>query len=372
MGVRVLFAGGGTGGHLFPALAIADQVKQMRADAEVAFVGAAGRIESRVVPQRGYPFYPIRVVGFRRRRALANVLFPVHLLIALVQSWSLLRRLRPTVVVGTGGYVSGPPVFVATLLRVPTLLQEQNSYPGVTTRLLARRVHEVHIVYEQTRRYIHRQHGVVVSGNPIRGEIGRVAREKGMAFFGFDPGRLAVLVTGGSQGASSINRAMLGALPSLLQDGVQVVWLTGENDYEHIREAVRVMRNPGVERLLYLKPFLAEMEYAFAVSDAVVCRSGATTMAEIAMAGVPAILVPYPYAAADHQTHNARAVVEQGAAVLCNDAAVETELPGILQGMLSDRERLERMRTAARSLARPEAAHTLAEAVLRLATKHHD
>jgi UDP-N-acetylglucosamine--N-acetylmuramyl-(pentapeptide) pyrophosphoryl-undecaprenol N-acetylglucosamine transferase len=162
MSVRVLFAGGGTGGHLFPALAIADQMKRMRADVEVAFVGAAGRIEARVVPQRGYAFYPIRVVGFRRRLTLANLLFPVHLLVALVQSWALLRRLRPAVVVGTGGYVSGPPVFVATLLGIPTVLQEQNSYPGVTTRLLARRVDEVHIVYPPTRKYLRRVRNVVV------------------------------------------------------------------------------------------------------------------------------------------------------------------------------------------------------------------
>jgi UDP-N-acetylglucosamine--N-acetylmuramyl-(pentapeptide) pyrophosphoryl-undecaprenol N-acetylglucosamine transferase len=198
-----------------------------------------------------------------------------------------------------------------------------------------------------------------------------VSREEGHAFFELDAGKTTVLVTGGSQGAASINAAMLGALTSLVHDAIQVIWLTGETEYAHIRAAVDAMRIPGVDSMLYLKPFLAAMEYALAAADVVVCRSGATTLAELAAAGVPAILVPYPFAAADHQTHNARAVVEQGAAVLCKDDALNAELLPALQHMLRNRERLQKMRTAAQALARPEAARILAEAVLHMATGRH-
>jgi UDP-N-acetylglucosamine--N-acetylmuramyl-(pentapeptide) pyrophosphoryl-undecaprenol N-acetylglucosamine transferase len=372
MGVSLLFAAGGTGGHLIPALAIADEVKQLAADAIIEFVGASGRMEAKVVPEHGYAFHAISVAGFQRRRLTANLFFPIRLVVALVQSWMLIRRMKPDVVVGTGGYVTGPPLFVASLCGIPTLIQEQNSYPGVTTRLLAKRVREVHLAFDAASDHLKRRQQVYLSGNPIRSRIGLVSREDAAAFFDLDSQTRTVLVTGGSQGAASINRAVRDILPRLLEDGVQVIWLTGQSEFERIVQAIGGAAENVQGRRVRVYGFLREMECAWAACDLVVCRAGAITLAEVTRAGVPSVLVPYPFAAADHQTENAKAMVEQGAAVLCKDEMIDRDLYPTVKELLANADRLQRMAAAARSMARPEAARTIAEAVLRLATGRHD
>jgi UDP-N-acetylglucosamine--N-acetylmuramyl-(pentapeptide) pyrophosphoryl-undecaprenol N-acetylglucosamine transferase len=369
--MHVLFAAGGTGGHLFPALSIADEVKRLRPDAVIEFVGASRNMEATVVPGRGYAFHAISVAGFQRRRLAANLFFPIRLAIALGQSWRLLSRLQPDVVVGTGGYVTGPPLFVASLRGIPTLIQEQNSYPGITTRLLAKRAKEVHLAFDAARRFLKRSEGVFLSGNPIRSGVGAVSRKEAAAFFGLDPDQRTLLVTGGSQGAASLNRAVMHALPGLLEDRIQIVWLTGRNEYERITQAVAHMGDAGKKERVKVFGFLKEMENAWASCDVVVCRAGASTLAEVTRAGVPSVLVPYPFAAADHQTGNAQAMVEQGAALLCKDQMIDQDLYRMAHDLFEDTEKRQRMAAAARSLATPEAAATLANAVIRLATERH-
>jgi UDP-N-acetylglucosamine--N-acetylmuramyl-(pentapeptide) pyrophosphoryl-undecaprenol N-acetylglucosamine transferase len=361
---RLFFAGGGTGGHLFPAIAIADEVRRMAPEAEILFIGTKGRIESQVVPGRGYRFVSIWISGFSRSLSLSTVLFPVKVVVSMMQSFVLLLTKKPDVVVGTGGYVCGPPVMAASLLGIPTLIQEQNSYPGVTTRLLANRVNQVHITFESTRRFLGRSDNVQLTGNPVRALVGTIARADGAASLGLDPARATVLVAGGSQGAASINTAMLPIVPLLLGQGVQVVWLTGE------REFARVHRQCGTPSLpcgLVIRPFLAEMEHAFAAADLAVCRSGASTLAELMCAGLPSILVPYPQAAADHQTENARAMVEQGAALLCPDRDMGARLGVMIHELLGDAARRAAMGAAARVMGKPDAARILANAALTLA-----
>jgi UDP-N-acetylglucosamine--N-acetylmuramyl-(pentapeptide) pyrophosphoryl-undecaprenol N-acetylglucosamine transferase len=361
-----LFAGGGTGGHLYPAVAIADELRSLCPDATVVFAGTKGKIEERVVPRRGYRFVPIWISGFRRRFALETLLFPFKVVVATVQSLILIRKLRPSAVVGTGGYVCGPPVFAASLLGVPTLIQEQNSYPGVTTRLLARRASEVHVTFEATRRYLKRQDNVKVSGNPVRSSVGTVSRVEGAEFFRLDPARTTLLVFGGSLGATSLNNAMLRVLPELAARTVQVIWQTGERDHTRAREFV-LTSGDRVEALTRVHRFIERMENAFAACDLVLCRAGASTIAELTLAGLPSVLVPYPFAAADHQTENARAMAEAGAAVMCKDSEVETRLLPVVLELLADPARRQMMGTRAKKLARPEAARTLAQAVLGLA-----
>lgn len=364
--LSIVFAGGGTGGHLFPAIAIADEVKNEEPDAKITFIGTRKKIESKVVPQHGYGFEAILVRGFRRKLALENLLFPVKFVIAFFQSIVLMRKLRPDVVVGTGGYVSGPPLFVASLLGIPTLIQEQNSYPGVTTRLLASRASEVHLSFKSSEHYLKRRDNVHISGNPTRGVIGKISREKAGQFFSLDASRAVLLVFGGSLGANSINNGVLQILPHLVSRGFQVVWQTGEMDFARVdAEATKLSRVAG--GMVKVHKFIDRMEYAYAACDLAVCRAGASTVAELANAGVPSVLVPYPYAAADHQTENARAMVELGAAVMIRDSGLTGQLLETVEKLLGDPAKLRAMRERALSIGKPDAAATIARSVLRLA-----
>ncbi len=366
----IVFTGGGTGGHLYPALAIADKVRQTMQDAEIVFIGTAGKIEARVVPKEGYRFETIWISGFRRALSWSLVLFPVKVCVSLVQSWLLLRRLKPSVVVGTGGYVCGPPVFVALLLGIPVVLQEQNSFPGVTTRMLAKRAGTVFISYEGSRRFLSPDAKTVLAGNPTRASVGNVQREEAARFFALDPRMMTVLIVGGSLGAASINRAIGANLAAILGDDVQILWQTGERDTEQANAALRTVA-PDRRTRVKVFGFIDRMDLAYGASDLAICRSGASTLAELALAGLPAILVPYPFAAADHQTENANAVAAQGAAAVCPDAEIGDRVAGMVQALLRDAGKRTTMARAMRSLARPEAATTIADAVIRYSRHGH-
>lgn len=360
----LIFAGGGTGGHLFPGIAVADEIRRRRPDAAITFVGTKGKIEARVVPARGYPFVTIWITGFPRRLSLETVLFPFRIVVALVQSLVLIRRRSPDAVVGTGGYVCGPVVYAAQILGIPTLVQEQNSMPGVTTRLLAPRATEVHITFESSRRHLKRQDNIHVSGNPTRGVLGTVSRSDAAGFFGLDPARRTLLVFGGSLGATSINRALLPAAPGFAAEGIQIVWQTGEQDFDLVRTT---MDKEGDNVRVYR--FIDSMEYAYAVCDLVVCRSGAGAVAELTRVGLASVLVPYPFAAADHQTENAKVMAGAGAAMLVPDREAPALLPPAIRELLRDPERRKSMADAARRLGKPLATSALAEAVLRVARR---
>jgi len=368
--LSIVFTGGGTGGHLFPAIAIADEIRKIKPDSEITFIGTRHKIESRVVPQRGYRFETIWVSGLRRKCSVQNILFPIKIVVALVQSFFLIRKLKPDVVVGTGGYVCGPPLFVASLLEVPTLIQEQNNYPGVTTRLMASRANEVHLSFDSSRRYLKRSGNVYVSGNPTRSDVGKISRNAGAEYLGLSSDKTTLLVFGGSLGASSINNALLDNLHQVIANGIQIVWQTGEGDYQRVEsEANRLASVSGGK--VRVHKFIDKMEYAYAVCDLALCRSGATTLAELSKAGIPSILVPYPHAAADHQTENARAMVEAGAAVMIRDSELGATLLVTIQGLITDQERLHRMRKNARRVGKPDAASALARATFNLANAKH-
>ena len=364
--LNILFAGGGTGGHLFPAVAVADEVKKIKPEAEITFVGTKGDISERVAPIRGYKFVPIWVGGFKRKLTLETFLFPVKLVVALMQSFFLMRRLRPTVVVGTGGYVCGPVVYMGSVLGIPTLIQEQNSYPGFTTRFLSSRVDQVHISFESSKRFFKRARNVQLSGNPTRATLGSITRAEAASFFGLDVQKKTLLVFGGSLGARSINRAVLIILSGLMASDIQVIWQTGENDYDTIiaSSEYRAEKERGAIRVF---KFIERMEYAYSACDLALCRAGATTVAELARAGVPSVLIPYPYATADHQTENAKAMVDSGTAIMIADDTLSGELLDTLQKLLADQGRLKQMSERALSISKPKAAATIAQAVIGLA-----
>jgi UDP-N-acetylglucosamine--N-acetylmuramyl-(pentapeptide) pyrophosphoryl-undecaprenol N-acetylglucosamine transferase len=359
--LRILIAAGGTGGHLFPAISIAEQIKRNEPSVEFLFVGAKGKIEERAVPERGYPFRSIWISGFARGLKARNLLVPLKILVAVMQSIALIRDFKPHTVVGTGGFVTGPVLYAASLLHVPTLIQEQNSIPGFTTRKLAGRVNEVHVGFEGTIRFLRSARNVKVSGNPTREALGTVERAKGVVFFNLDPQKKKLLVFGGSLGASSINTAILGFAEELCRRGFQLIWQTGERDYEKIKSDLASLSGVCIEK------FIEKMEYAYAAADLVVCRAGAITLAELTRIGRAAVLVPYPHAAAGHQFLNARTLVDVGGAALVLDHELVPALKDAVFELLQDDRRREEMAQRCRSLGKPDAAKTIAEAVLRLA-----
>ncbi len=361
--LRIIIAGGGTGGHVFPAIAIAEEIHRMKSDADILFIGTKKKIEARIIPQRGYPFRPIWISGWSRRFNAGSFLFPLKVIVAMYQSYRLMRDIRPDVVVGTGGYVCGPVIRMAAHLGIPTLIQEQNSYPGVTTRMLARRATQVHITFEETKAHLKRTDNVYVTGNPTRAELESVPRDVALRKFGFQQETFVLLAFGGSLGAATINSALLEALPVIEEKKIGVIWITGDALYERVKEQA------GNRKEMLIVPFLDDMASAYAAASLALCRAGATTIAELSRVGVPSILVPYPYAAANHQEFNARTFADHGAARMVLNQDLIRELPGILSELSGNPSELDRMRTQARLLGKPGAARAIAEAVLLLSGK---
>ena len=366
-GLRAIFAGGGTGGHLFPAIAIADELKKLDPGAEILFIGTEQKIEARVVPQCGYAFRTIWISGFHRSLRIGNLLFPLKVVISLMQSRSIIQEFKPDVVIGTGGYVSGPVLRAAVSMKIPTLIQEQNSYPGVTTRMLADRVDELHLTFESSKKYFSRNDQVFISGNPTRNTLENVDIQKASTYFGFDRQQKmkTLLVIGGSLGARSINEAVQLHLDELIKNGFRILWQTGK---EYFPEASSAAKKYSSD-MMSVHQFIDRMDYAYAVADLVVCRAGATTLAELTRLGKPAILIPYPHAAANHQVENARAMAEHGAAEILYDAEVSERL---LQSVLavSDDKRLLQMSAQSRKLGKPDAAKVIAQNIIAL-SQHH-
>ena len=363
-GVRILIAGGGTGGHVFPGIAVAEELLRIRPGTEVVFVGGRRGIEATAVPEAGFPIRFLITAGFPRKRwwvwpwaALLNVA-------GLVQAILIMLSERPGAVLGTGGYVSGPLSLAARLTGRPLLIQEQNSIPGLTNRWLAGIADEVHLSFLEARSHFKRRDHLKITGNPVRSHLLAGDREQGLREFGLQPGRPTVFIFGGSLGARRINDAALEAMRRLKgRIDFQCILQTGRDDHERVLQAVSAEQLPATVR-----PFVRDMHLAYAAADLVVCRAGAMTLAEIAVCGLPAILVPYPFAAHDHQVVNAANLVERGAALQIPDAELDGErLARELAHLIVDRQALSRMSANARLFARPDAANRLARALLRWA-----
>lgn len=352
---KIIFAAGGTGGHLFPALAIADE---LRKDAEILFVGTRHKIEARVVPAHGYAFKAIWISGFHRSFRPGNLAFPLKTLVSLVQSFFLIRDFKPDVVIGTGGYVSGPVLYAASLLGIATVLHESNSYPGVTTRFLAGRATKVFLGSEHARARLRPSDNVELVGTPVRDSLHRATRADALRFFGLNPKRKTVLIVGGSLGAGSINQAVQRSIKAFAESGLQIIWQTGKDGIEQAREEISG-RNTG-----WVGAFIERMDLAYAVADLVVCRAGATTIAELTSLGKPAVLIPFPAAAADHQTLNARALVDAGAAEMIPDRELESLLKDTVLELSANPGRLRRMASASKKLGKPDAAGEIAVKIL--------
>ncbi|MGE5592512.1 MAG: undecaprenyldiphospho-muramoylpentapeptide beta-N-acetylglucosaminyltransferase [Betaproteobacteria bacterium] len=371
--MKVVFAGGGTGGHVYPGVTVARVLIERDPATSVVFVGTRKGVEADVVPKEGFPLRTIEVAGFRRRLSPDTILTALRACKGFIQSIAILRREKPDVVVGTGGYVSGPVVLGAWVLGIPTLIHEQNALPGVTTRALSRIANATAVTYPESARYLARKSRVVVTGNPVRKSILKAERGEGARALGLDPGRPTLLVFGGSQGARAINEAMVDALPDLLarHPELQVIHQTGRRDHAWVVAELKARGiDAGNRPRLVVEPYLYEMDMAMACADLVVSRAGAISIAEITARGIPAVLVPYPGAAEGHQEKNARALEAAGAAVVIPQNELGTDiLRDTVERLIYDRGELDRMARSSRSLGRPGAADALADLVVRVASR---
>jgi UDP-N-acetylglucosamine--N-acetylmuramyl-(pentapeptide) pyrophosphoryl-undecaprenol N-acetylglucosamine transferase len=362
--VKVMIAGGGTGGHVFPGIAVAEELRRAQPGAAVVFVGSQRGLEAQAVPAAGFPIRYVTARGFPRR---AWWRWPAALFsngIGFMQAVWVVASERPDVVLGTGGYVSGPVALATWLLGKPLLLQEQNSIPGIANRWLARIADEVHLSFVEARSYFNRKDHLKVSGNPVRAHILSGDRDAAIAEFGLAHGKPTIFVFGGSRGAHRINEAALDAMRRLKDRvDVQFILQTGREDYEWASRIVEQERLPA-----RVMAFLQRIHMAYAAADLVVCRSGAMTLAEIAVCGTPAILIPYPHAADDHQVVNASNLVDRGAASMILDRELSGErLAKEIAHLVADRQTLSRMSANARTFARPDAAERIAKSLIRWA-----
>ncbi len=367
--MRVIVSGGGTGGHIYPALTLIRTIGRKVPDARFLYVGTRAGLEADIVPREGIPFTTVDISGFKRSLSPANLVRGARAFGGVVKAMRIVREFRPDIAIGTGGYVCGPILLAASLLRVPSLVQEQNTVPGITNKLLSRFVRRIAVGTREALAAFPKQK-TVFTGNPIRREVMEARREEGLAAYGLDPEKKTILVSGGSRGARSINRAMTGVLAHYAgRPGVQILHVTGNDGYEETRAA---LAEAGVDweaaGNLFLRPYLYDMPQALACADLAVFRAGAIGIAELTARGVPAILIPYPYAAANHQEHNARAVEAAGAARMILDRDLSAEsLLRLLTTLLDDDGTLRKMAQASRELGRPQAAEEIAGLALEMA-----
>lgn len=359
---RILFACGGTGGHVYPALAIADAVRTLRPDAAVEFAGTTHRMEWQAVPKAGYSIQPITAASLPRGLSPRLLTFPFKLAKGLLDARRLVRGFDADVVVGTGGFVTGPVLGAAQAMGRPTLIQEQNAFAGVTNRLLGKRAREIHIAFPEAAKAFP-DGAAVLSGNPTRDVLLTGSRAEGRAHYGVPEGARMLLLFGGSLGSQRLNEALLEHAPALLETDpeLHVVWQTGKLYYERMSAAA-----PASERLHVLE-YLDEMQHAYAAADVVLCRAGAITCSELAVTRTPAILVPSPNVSEDHQTHNARSLSTAGAARLLPEAELDARMVDEVRSLLASHDERARMEAALAELARPDAADRIARRVLALA-----
>lgn len=356
---RFLFAGGGTGGHLFPAVAVAEQIREMKPEADILFIGTKDRIEGRVVPKLGFKFKSIWIKGFSRKMNFENILFPLKLIVSLIQSLVINISFKPKVAIGSGGYVAGPAIWAASVMGAKIILIEQNSYPGVTTRLLEKYASEVHLSFHESKKYLRKEKIHHITGNPVRDILGRMEKNEALKRFNLSGEKKTLLVLGGSLGAKSINEAMSESIKILVENNMQVIWQTGKNYFEQFKS----MNSENAK----VYDFVEDMNSAYSACDLLLARAGATTIAELLNLGIPAILVPSPNVAENHQYFNAKSLLDNQAAILIEDKNLKNELvKGVLETLKSE-TKLSDLKQKALAMAKPDAAKVIAQNAIKFA-----
>ena len=375
---RIIISGGGTGGHIFPAVSIANAIKELRPDAEILFVGAEGRMEMQRVPDAGYKIIGLPVAGFDRKRLWKNFAVIIKLLRSQLKARRILKEFHPQVAVGVGGYASGPTLKVAGMMGVPTLIQEQNSYAGVTNKLLAQKACKICVAYDGMEKFFPADK-IIMTGNPVRQNLlaNKQSREAAVTSFGFNPEKKTILILGGSLGARTINQTLIAALDTIKAYGdIQFIWQTGKIYIQQVKDAIttttgEAVRNPRISAItnLYVTDFIKDMASAYAAADLVISRAGAGSISEFCLLNKPVILVPSPNVAEDHQTKNALALVDKEAAIYVKDADAMKHLIPVALETVADAQKLKTLSENIAKLALPDSATIIAKEVLKLIDK---
>jgi len=366
---KFIISGGGTGGHIFPALSIADGLKERFPDCQILFVGAEGKMEMEKVPAAGYTITGLPVAGFYRGEIWRNLSFLPKLIRSLLKAKKVIKEFKPDVVVGVGGYASGPILRQANNMGIPTVLQEQNSYAGVTNRILGKKANKICVAYDKMDRFFPAEK-IVYTGNPVRSGllINSGKKEEALKYFEAVPGRPVILVLGGSLGARTINQSIIAGLGKIKNSNVQVIWQTGKYYYQDIKTLLDKMQIPN----LRVHEFIYRMDLAFLLADIVISRAGAGTISELCIVGKPSVLVPSPNVAEDHQTHNAMSLVEKDAAVLVKDSESVATLVDTALELVNNESRCEVLSQNIRKLATPDSTRDIVEVITALLKNGND
>ncbi len=374
MALRIIISGGGTGGHIFPAISIANAIRELEPDTDILFVGAEGRMEMQRVPDAGYRIIGLPVAGFDRKKLWKNFGVLWKLLVSQFRARKIIRDFRPQAAVGVGGYASGPTLKTAASMGIPTLIQEQNSYAGVTNKLLARKARKICVAYEGMERFFPADK-ILLTGNPVRQELlyTTVGRAEAIRSFGLDADRKVILILGGSLGARTINDTFASQLALIASSDIQFIWQTGKIYYPDIRETVRNREEQeGKISNLYVSDFIKDMAQAYAAADLVISRAGAGSISEFCLLHKAVILVPSPNVAEDHQTKNAMALVHKEAAICVKDAEARDSLLETALATIRDDKKLESLRRHIATLALPDSARVIAQEVIALAKEQEN
>jgi len=357
---RFIISGGGTGGHIYPAVAIANELKAQYPDAEFLFVGAQDKMEMQKVPQAGYPIEGLWIAGLQRKLTLQNALFPVKLASSLLKSFRIVKKFKPDVVIGTGGFASGAVLKVASMLGIPTVIQEQNSYPGITNKLLAKKANKICVAYENLERFFPKEK-MMLTGNPVREDLIEVGskKEEAVSYFKLDASKKTLLVLGGSLGARRINQLIEKELDFLLSKNIQILWQCGKlylKDYEKYNSKGNVQ----------VTAFIDRMDLVYAAADVVISRSGASSVSELCIIGKPTIFIPSPNVAEDHQTKNAKAIVDKNGALLIKESDLDFQFETVFSDLISNENKQIELSQNIKKLALPNATKTIVEEIKKL------
>lgn len=368
--LKIIISGGGTGGHIFPAVSIANAIREQHPEAKILFVGAEGRMEMQRVPAAGYEIKGLPIAGFDRKNIFKNISVLIKLFKSRIKARKIIKDFRPQVAVGVGGYASGPTLNEAGIMGIPTLIQEQNSYAGVTNKLLAKKACKICVAYEGMERFFDKNK-IIITGNPVRQNLlnSTICREDGIAHFKLDSTKKTILVIGGSLGARTINECIIQNIEKIkMQSDIQIIWQTGKYYFAKAKESIKDEKDLP----LYCTDFISSMEHAYAAADLVISRAGAGSISEFCLLGKSVILVPSPNVAEDHQTKNALALVKKEAAIYVkDDEAIEKLIPVALE-IIRDENRLSKLSKNIKQLAYPNSASIIAQEVYKLAKKYKE
>lgn len=356
---KFILSGGGTGGHIYPAIAIANELKLQFPDAEFLFVGAKDKMEMQKVPQAGYEIKGLWIAGLQRKLTLQNMMFPLKLASSLLESRRIIKKFRPNVVIGTGGFASGPLLQAAGSAGIPTVIQEQNSFPGITNKLLSKKANAICVAYQNLERFFPKEK-IVLTGNPVRQDLIDIEskRDEAITFYGLDPNKKTLLVLGGSLGARRINQLIEKELPNFLSQDVQVIWQCGKLYFEDYKK----YNQPGVK----VVDFIERMDFVYAAADVIISRAGASSVSELCIVGKPVIFIPSPNVAEDHQTKNAQAIVEAKGAILLKESELDNEFSIVFEALLKDEGKQKQLSANIKKLAMPKATKDIVAEIVKL------